>query len=96
MDALPMPEDAELRAAATQAGLLAPGMAGLTLRHAIFVCRGYRTRRLVSHELRHVHQYEQAGSIAAFLPVYLAQIVECGYEGAACERDARLHEIRDA
>ena len=65
-----------LRAAALQAGLLGPGMVGLTLGHAIFICRGHKTRRLLSHELRHVHQYEQHGSIAAFLPVYLGQIVE--------------------
>jgi len=31
--------------------------------------RGIRS----SHEVRHVYQYEQAGSIARFLPVYLRQ-----------------------
>lgn len=92
-DRLPMPDDPMLRAAATQAGLLGPGMAGLTLGHAIFICRGHRTRRLVSHELRHVHQYERHGSIAAFLPAYLAQVLDVGYEDAALERDARAHEV---
>lgn len=95
-DRLPMPDDPVLRAAATQAGLLGPGMAGLTLGHAIFICRGHKTRRLVSHELRHVYQYEQYGSIAAFLPAYLAQVLEVGYQDAAFERDARAHELRDA
>lgn len=47
----------------------------------------------VSHELRHVHQYEQHGSIAAFLRVYLRQIVEVGYANAPLEADARAHEI---
>jgi len=91
-DRLPMPDDPILQAAATQAGLLGPGMVGLTLGHAIFICRGHKTRRLVSHELRHVYQYEQCGSIAAFLPAYLAQVLEVGYQDAAFERDARAHE----
>lgn len=95
-DRLPMPDDPMLRAAALQAGMLGPGMAGLTLGHSILICRGHRTRRLLSHELRHVHQYEQHGSIAAFLAVYLRQVLEDGYEEAALERDARAHEIRDA
>ena len=60
-----------------------------------FIRHGFVTNRLVSHELRHVHQYEAAGSIAAFLPVYLAQIVSVGYEQAPFELDARHHE-RDA
>jgi hypothetical protein len=93
---LPMPGDPMLRAAALQAGMLGPGMVGLTLGHSIFICRGHRTRRLLSHELRHVHQYEQHGSIAAFLAVYLRQVLEAGYENAALERDARAHEVRDA
>jgi hypothetical protein len=91
-DRLPMPDDPVLQAAALQAGLLGPGMVGLTLGHSIFICRGHKTRRLVSHELRHVYQYEQHGSIAAFLPLYLAQVLEVGYQNAAFERDARAHE----
>jgi hypothetical protein len=39
-----------------------------------------------------VHQYEAAGSIAAFLPLYLQQIVLYGYERAPFEVDARAHE----
>jgi hypothetical protein len=50
------------------------------------------TTRLVSHELRHVHQYETAGSIAAFLGVYLAQIATVGYDNAPLEPDAIRHE----
>ena len=95
-DRLPMPDDADLHAAAVQAGLMGPGMVGLTLGYAIFICRGHKTRRLLSHELRHVHQYEQHGSIAGFLPVYLEQVIEVGYGNAPFERDARAHELRDA
>ena len=48
--------------------------------------------RELSHEFRHVYQYEAAGSIAAFLPVYLQQIVAFGYANAPFEADARAHE----
>jgi len=90
---LPTPEEPVLRAAAVQAGLIGPGMAGLTLGHAIFIRRGHKDARLLSHELRHVHQYEQHGSIAAFLAVYLPQVVACGYAAAPLEIDARAHEV---
>lgn len=93
VERLPLPEDTALRATALQAGLLGPDMTGLTLGHSIFICRGHKTRRLLSHELRHVHQYEQAGSIAAFLPVYLRQVLEVGYHSAPFELDARAHEL---
>lgn len=95
VDALPMPEDLELRAAAVQTGLLGPGMVGLTLGYSVFICQGHETKRVLSHELRHVYQYEQTGSIATFLPGYLQQVVELGYAGAPLEQDAREHEVTD-
>src|SRR6267378_2838046 len=72
---LPFPADPELSFAALQTGLLGPGMAGLTLGYAVFVLTGHGSNRLISHECRHVYQYEAAGSIAEFLPLYLQQIV---------------------
>lgn len=95
-DALPMPEDPDLQAAAIQTGLLGPHMAGLTLGHAVFIRRGHEATRLFAHEFRHVYQYEQAGSIAAFLPVYLMQIVQVGHSNAPFEVDACEHEHMDA
>jgi len=95
VDSLPMPEDPALRATAVQTGLLGRGMVGLTLGYSVFICRGHETKRLLSHELRHIHQYERAGSIANFLPGYLQQIVEFGYAGAPLEQDAREHEVTD-
>lgn len=95
VDGLPLPDDPTLRAAALQTGLLGPGMVGLTLRYSVLVCRGHDTRRLLSHEFRHVYQYEQYGSIAAFVPVYLQQIVQCGYSNAPFEIDAKAHEQVD-
>jgi hypothetical protein len=89
---LPFPADPELTFAATQTGLLGTHMAGLTLGYAVFVRAGHRSARLLSHECRHVYQYESAGSIAAFLPAYLEQIVSFGYEQSPFEVDARTHE----
>jgi hypothetical protein len=90
---LPLPTDLELRQAALAAGLLGPGVVGLTLGHAIYICSGHKSARLLSHECRHVHQYERAGSIAAYLPVYLRQIITVGYRNAPFEIDARDHEL---
>ena len=92
---LAQPQHPALRAAADQTGLLGPGMAAITFGHGIYIREGYVCNRLVSHELRHVHQYEAAGSIAAFLATYLQQIVAVGYANAPLEVDARAHE-RDA
>ena len=92
-DQLPFPEHATLQTAAIQAGLLGPNTAGLTLGHSIFIRSGHLTARLLSHELRHVAQYESAGSIEAFLPEYLSQIMNFGYDAAPLELDARNHEI---
>jgi len=93
VDELPLPEEPLLRQAAIQTGLLGPGMAGLTLGHSIFVVHWQDSLRLLSHEFRHVHQYEALGSIEAFLPVYLQQIVDFEYAFAPLEVDARNHEI---
>ena len=93
VDALPLPPHPLLRQAALENGVLGPSGAGLTLGHTVFVRRGVESRRLLSHEFRHVFQYEEAGSIAAFLPRYLEQIAEYGYANAPLEIDARDHEV---
>jgi hypothetical protein len=87
-----LPDDPELSQAALATGLLGPGMVGLTLGYGVYVCHGHGSIRLLSHEFRHVYQYEHAGSIAAFLPAYLQQIVTVGYNNAPFEVDARAHE----
>ena len=89
---IPRPSDPTLRAAADQAGLVSSRTSGITFGHGIYICAGHVSNRLVSHELRHVHQYEEAGTIDAFLGKYLKQIVTVGYDMAPLERDARLHE----
>jgi hypothetical protein len=92
---IPRPDNPELRALGVQTGLLGPHIRGITFGHAIYIRHGQATNRLISHELRHVHQYEAAGSIAAFLGTYLEQIAIVGYERAPLELDAQRHE-RDA
>ena len=93
VDELPLPEEPLLREAPLETGLLGPGMVGLTLGYSIFVISGHDTVRLISHECRHVYQYETLGSIDRFLPAYLQQIVEFGYASAPFEVDARAYEI---
>lgn len=90
---LPLPLDAQLRKAALVSGLLGPSTIGLTLGYGIFICTKHIDVRLLSHEFRHVHQYEAAGSIAAFLPAYLEQIAAVGFRNAPFEVDARTHEV---
>ncbi|MFP3501540.1 hypothetical protein [Burkholderia sp. SIMBA_062] len=92
-DRLPFPDTPALAAIARDTGLLRPGTIGLTLGHAVFVLRGHDTRRLLTHEFRHVHQYEEAGSIGAFLARYLHEIATVGYHDAPLEADARRHEF---
>ena len=90
---LPMPDDPLLKQAAIAAGFLGPDMIGLTLRYAVLVRTGHgQDVRLLSHEFRHVYQYEQASPIAMFLSVYLEQIVTTSYRDAPLEVDACAHK----
>jgi hypothetical protein len=93
---LPLPEDPELQQAAIATGLIGPNMIGMTFGYGIYICNGQDTIRLLSHEFRHTFQYEQAGSIAAFIPAYLEQIATVGYNNAPLEIDARAHEKQHA
>ena len=91
VDRLPLPEYPELAAAAIQTGLLGPDMTGLTLFYGIFICKSVvGSSNLIAHECRHVKQYEERGSVAAFLQEYLFQIVTAGYFNAPLEQDARV------
>ena len=96
VDHLPLPEDLELRNAAFATGLFSSNTVGLTLGHGVYVCHGHHNIRLLSHEFRHVYQYEQAGSIAEFLSIYLQQLVTVGYDHATYELDAQAHECLNA
>lgn len=87
------PEEPELAALCQQYGFLTEDTIGLTLGYGIYIKQGYLTRRLLSHELRHVYQYEQAGSAEAFLSRYIGEIMQFGYLDAPLEIDARAHEF---
>jgi hypothetical protein len=93
VDVFPQPDEPMLRQAAQATGLLGVGTVGLTMGYAILILRGHMSSRLLSHECRHVYQYEAAGSIAAFLPAYFQQIAMAGYDDAPFERDARAFEV---
>jgi hypothetical protein len=93
VDGLPLPTDPLLKQVALETGLIGPNMIGMTLGHSIFICRGHYDVRILSHECRHVYQYEQAGSIEAFLPTYLRQIVDFSYADAPLEVDASCQEL---
>ena len=93
VDQLPIPEDQLLKEVAIQTGLLNSQTVGLTLGYSIFIVHGHDTLSLISHECRHVFQYETLGSIEEFLPVYLQQICTHSYENSPLEIDARAHEI---
>ena len=94
--AIPLPDDQELAGVALQVGLLGPQTRGLTLGYGIYLCHQGLSNRLISHECRHVHQFEQAGSIREFLSVYLRQLATAGYYDSPLEIDARAHEIEVA
>jgi hypothetical protein len=90
VDSIPHPTDSHLREAARQSGLLGPDTVGLALGHAVLLRSDFaHDLDVLAHELRHVRQYECFGSIKAFLSVYLAQVVQFGYEHAPMERTAR-------
>lgn len=89
---VPSPEDPQLKAVATAAGLMGDSVLGMTLGYAVFIRAGAESTRLLSHEFRHVHQFERAGSLEDFLTQYLGQIALLGYGDAPMERDARAHE----
>ena len=93
VDRVPMPDEPPLRAAALQVGLSQESASGMTRGYAIYARRGEEgDARLLSHELRHVAQYEAAGGIAAFLARHLQDLAQVGYEDSPFEVDARAHE----
>jgi hypothetical protein len=90
---IPGPDNPELRAACAALGFVTTDAAGLTLGSGIFLREGLGDqRRLLAHELRHVAQYEQYPSIAAYLQKYIPDLLEFDYEEAPFEVDARRME----
>jgi len=92
---IPAPTEPSLQAACAQLQFLGPDTAGLTLGSGIFVRQdSEHDRPLLAHELRHVAQYEQHPSIAAYLSVYIPELIQFGYANAPMERDAQRAAAR--
>jgi hypothetical protein len=90
VETMPASQNAPLQAALS-AGLLRAETLALTLGYGVLILRHkIGQRQVLRHELRHVAQYEQAGSITAFLAEYLNQIARFGHSDAPLEIDARL------
>jgi hypothetical protein len=86
---IPLPDEADLRRAAQDFGLLTTDTGGLTIGYGIYVLQKcWGDVKLVAHELKHVFQYEQCGGISGFLKKYLSEINEYGYPAAPMEQDA--------
>ena len=88
---LPLPDIQPLRGVVVK--LFTPEMAGVTFGHSIIIRKEHGDDRLFSHEFRHVFQYEQFGSIAAFIKEYMQQVAVYGYQYMPLEIDARKHEF---
>jgi hypothetical protein len=86
---VPAPDHPVLQRACAQIGFLGPGAIGLTIGHGLFLRHDFEGDRiLLAHELRHVAQYEQQRSIAKYLAVYFAELLQHGYDRAPFEIDA--------
>ncbi|HEU4459776.1 MAG TPA: hypothetical protein VFR90_11690 [Methylibium sp.] len=91
---LPTPSDSTLDRSFRALGLDPQRLAALTLGHTVFindwVTRQFET--VLTHELRHVKQREDAGSVEAYLRAYVSQVSRFGYQGAGLEFDAYRHQ----
>lgn len=93
VDKIPSPSDERLKRLAEEMNFLGPGTLGITLGYCIYIREGYLDDRLLSHEFRHVYQYEVSGSIRVFIAEYLQQLIQYGYDLSPYEIDARAHEM---
>lgn len=92
---LPRPDCPHFCSLATQSGLDLTRSQGMALGYAVLIRHSaLGDRRVLRHELRHVAQFEAAGSLSHFLEEYLAQMVLHGYRDAPFEVDALRHESR--
>lgn len=84
-----LPEEDDLRQAASEFGVITPATIGLTLGRGIFVRQEFlQDGKLIAHELKHVAQYEKYGSFVAFMQQYLAEVNQHAYLAAPMEREA--------
>ncbi|WP_374403792.1 hypothetical protein [Niveibacterium sp.] len=92
----PMPEDPRMANAARELGLIfgTDDEAGRTQGYAILLKPEFaNSRRLISHELVHVAQYERLGGIAPYARQYLVEMLALGYSRAPLEQEAYARQI---
>jgi len=92
-DSMPFPDKPALLELCNKYGFPGENAIGLTLDYTVYIRNGHLSTRLLSHEFRHVKQYENAGSVRNFLIQYIGQIISVGYIDAPFEIDARQHEF---
>ena len=86
---IPEPENRRIVELSARFGLSFRGSAGMTLGHAIFVLGSSASdKRVLTHELVHVRQYEKTENIGAYLKVYVEQILVSGYHDMPFEVEA--------
>ena len=93
VDEIPMPAGPMLREMTQELRVLSPRTIGVAVGRSILLKRGRMYERLLRHEFRHVHQFEVAGSLEAYLEKYLQQVYAFGYRNAPLEIDASKHEV---
>ena len=89
VDAVPIPADPMLRAAAASINFLTAAPRGLALDYGIFIrADHWRDRALIAHELVHTAQFQRFGGILPFLQTYISQCATVGYSNAPLELEA--------
>jgi hypothetical protein len=89
VESIPAPEDERIVKLASELGLSFAAADGMAFGHGIFVRHSEaQNNELLTHELVHVRQYEQARSVAAYLSTYVQQILRFGYQNMPLEREA--------
>ena len=86
---IPRPSQRDLAQACKTIGIIGPGTRALTLGYGVYIRDHDKAdSRLLAHELRHVSQYEDLGSIPAFLAKYVPELIQYGPASAPLELDA--------
>ena len=89
---VPFPlENGELKAIALSMGLIGPNIVNnaQVFGYSIYIRQAWEySLAELAHELVHVMQIEREGSFAKFLPKYMQQVSEFGYEKAPYEAEA--------
>ncbi len=90
---VPFPDSPSIKAIVDRVGIRSETSAGMTLGYGIFIRADQKYRNdILPHELRHVAQYECAGSIREFMHFYLKELLHFGYGYGPLEIDAKSWE----